>query len=235
MHRVKAKVEAERDKKQQTQAQKRSASEDKNAQRPTQRRRSSQPKSAGLEPSPISPLAPSLSSIGNATGTTASPTSAFPPVGTNGTQSITPQSQSGSSPGGPELMHPFTMGQSGVYTSFGNSPPLFPIPGQLPLVNLPAEVTSDVREEDNSGQFWQLFGPPGSALPPHNYGPNFVYEPQQTNTSPIQVATEFQNPNNVNTGHIPVEGASGVNLEDIDSELVDWGEFIAHCSQVWAE
>jgi hypothetical protein len=25
----------------------------------------------------------------------------------------------------------------------------------------------------------------------------------------------------------------GVNLDDIDNGLVDWGDFIAQCSQVW--
>jgi hypothetical protein len=238
MHRVKAKVEAEKDKKLLTQGQKRSASDDKaSASRPTQRRRGSQQRggsgSAAHPPSPtaISPLTTSHSIL----GPTGSPTSSFTPVGVNGTRSFTPQSQSGSSPGGSELIYPFAMGQQGIYTPFGNSPPLFPVAGGQ-QVQLPAEIMDVTREDDGSGQFWQsLFGPPGSSLPPPQYSQGFTQPvfatALQNHTSPSRTTGEFRDPNDVN---IDMGGDSSAgNLDEIDTGLVDWGEFIAQCSQVW--
>lgn len=244
MHRVKAKVEAEKDKKQTLAGQKRAApdSDKSSVSRPTQRRRSSQQKggsgSNALPPSPtaISPLTTTHPMI-SASGATGSPTSTFTPAGVNGTRSFTPQSQSGSSPGGSELIYPFAMGQ-GIYTPFGNSPPLFPVAGQHSHVQLPPEMMDMTREDDGSGQFWQsLFGPPGSSIPPPSYNgfPQPAFGSAQGNsTSPSRATGEFRDPNDVNID-MGGETSSGgaVNLDDIDTGLVDWGDFIAQCSQVW--
>jgi hypothetical protein len=247
MHRVKAKVEAEKDRRQLQQGQKRSASDDKLS-RPQQRRRSSQQRggsgSAALptSPTPISPRTTSSSTLPMlASGApTGSPTNSFN-VGVNGTRSFTPQSQTGSSPAGSELVFPFAMGtQQGIYTPFGNSPPLFPVlSGAQSHVQLPAEMMDMTRggDDDGSGQFWQsLFGPPGSSLPPPQYTHGFAHpgmtSANQGSTSPHQrTSGEFRDPNDVN---IEMGGDSSVvNLDEIDSGLVDWGEFIAQCSQVW--
>ena len=244
MHRVKAKVEAEKDRKQVLQNQKRSASDDKLS-RPQQRHRSSQQRggtgSVALpnSPSPISSRTATASTLPLLTtgGPTGSPTNSFN-VSVNGPRSFTPQSQSGSSPGGSELVFPFAMGtQQGIYTPFGNSPPLFPVAGQQSHVQLPAEMVDMNRgEDDGSGQFWQsLFGPPGSSLPPPQYTHSFSHpgltSTNQGNTSPTRQFGEFRDPNDVN---IDMNGDStGVNLDEIDTGLVDWGEFIAQCSQVW--
>src|SRR5271154_995003 len=246
MHRVKAKVEAEKDKKQTVAGHKRAAPDDKSSisGRPPQRRRSSQKGSSGsnaLPPSPtaISPLTTSHPML-STTAATGSPTSTFTPVGVNGTRSFTPQSGSGSSPSGTELIYPFAMGQ-GIYTPFGNSPPLFPVAGQNSHVQLPPEMMGDMtREDDGTGQFWQsLFGPPGSSIPPPSFGAGFP-QPAFTNatansTSPPGRATgaEFRDPNDVNIDMGGDNTAGGVNLDDIDNGLVDWGDFIAQCSQVW--
>src|SRR5271167_253712 len=113
MHRVKAKVEAEKWKKQSVPSQKRAASDDKSnmsRSQQQQRRRSSQQRSGSVptpttltrSPTAISPLT-SITNIASlpvlAGNPTASPTSSFTPVSVNGTRSFTPQSQSGSSPG----------------------------------------------------------------------------------------------------------------------------------------
>src|SRR5271170_380599 len=212
MHRVKAKVEAEKDKKQTLAGQKRAAPDDKSpvSGRPPQRRRSSQQKggsgSNALPPSPtaISPFTTNHAML-SASAATGSPTSTFTPAGVNGARSFTPQSQSGSSPSGTELIYPFAMGQ-GIYTPFGNSPPLFPVAGQQSHVQLPPEMMGDMtREDDGSGQFWQsLFGPPGSSIPPPSFGVGFP-QPAFTsgaasNPSPSGRATggEFRDPNDVN-------------------------------------
>jgi hypothetical protein len=129
--------------------------------------------------------------------------------------------------------------QQGIYTPFGNSPPLFPVASATqPHVSLPAEMLDMTRgEDDGSGQFWQsLFGPPGSSLPPPQYAHGFAQPGigsanNQGNTSPNRAPGEFRDPNDVN---IDMGGdSSGVNLDEIDTGLVDWGEFIAQCSQVW--
>ena len=53
----------------------------------------------------------------------------------------------------------------------------------------------------------------------------------QGNTSPNRAPGEFRDPNDVNIDM--GMDSSGVNLDEIDTGLVDWGEFIAQCSQVW--
>ena len=249
MHRVKAKVEAEKDKKQSVASQKRAAPDDKsNMSRPQlQRRRSSQQR-RGSGPTPTTTLPPSptaispLTSITNtaslpvlASNPTGSPTSSFTPVSVNGTRSFTPQSQSGSSPG--EVIYPFTLGQR-IYTPFGNSPSLYPVGGQEQQQSapLPAEIVDVTDEDDGSGQFWQsFFGPSGSSLPPPTYNQSGFAQPfastQQSggsNISPDHATGEFRDPNNVN---IDTGGdVSGINWDD---GLVDWSDFIAQCSQVW--
>jgi hypothetical protein len=127
--------------------------------------------------------------------------------------------------------------QQGIYTPFGNSPPLFPVAGQQSLVQLPPEMVDMNRgEDDGSGQFWQsLFGPPGSSLPPPQYTQSFAHpgltSANQGNTSPTGPSGQFRDPNDIN---IDMSGDSaGVGLDEIDTGLVDWGEFIAQCSQVW--
>jgi len=246
MHRVRTKVEAEKDKKQNL---KRPAPEDKSAPRPPpQRRRPSQQRgSSGSAPAPVSPAAISPRTTSNPyalmSGTnnpSTSPTNSFTAANVNGTRSFTPQSQTGSSPSS-ELVFPFTtaMGtQQGIYTPFGNSPPLFPVQGQS-SVSLPSEImdVSKTQEDDGSGQFWQsLFGPPGSSLPPHQYSQAFsntLFNNSSNNNqemiSPNRPQGEFRDPNDVN---LDITGDSN-NLEDMDSGLVDWGDFIAQCSQVW--
>jgi len=130
------------------------------------------------------------------------------------------------------------MGQ-GIYTPFGNSPPLFPVAGQQSHVQLPPEMMGDMtREDDGSGQFWQsLFGPPGSSIPPPSFGVGFPQpafgNAQANNTSPGRATGEFRDPNDVNIDMGGDNTAGGVNLDDIDNGLVDWGDFIAQCSQVW--
>lgn len=248
MHRVKAKVEAEKDRKQTQQGQKRSASEEKLS-RPQQRRRSSQQRGgsgsgAVTSPTPISPRttsAPTLPMLATG-GPTGSPTNSFN-VSVNGTRSFTPQSQTGSSPGGSELVFPFAMGaQQGIYTPFGNSPPLFPVAsGVQSHVSLPTEMMGEMNrgEDDGSGQFWQsLFGPPGSSLPPPQYTHGFAHPGMssannQGNMSPNRITGEFRDPNDVNIDMGGDSSTGGVNLDEIDNGLVDWGEFIAQCSQVW--
>jgi hypothetical protein len=133
------------------------------------------------------------------------------------------------------------MGQ-GIYTPFGNSPPLFPVAGQHPHVQLPPEMMGDMaREDDGTGQFWQsLFGPPGSSIPPPSFGaglpqPAFTNAAANSTSPPVRaMGAEFRDPNDVN---IDMGGdnttGGGVNLDDIDNGLVDWGDFIAQCSQVW--
>jgi len=243
MHRVKSKVEAEKDKKHSLGNQKRAAVDDKSSlSRLQQRRRLSQQKGGSganaLPPSPttISALASSYPML--ASTATGSPTSAFTPTGLNGTRSFTPQSQSasGSSPGGSELIYPFAMSQ-GIYTPFGNSPPLFPVAGQQLHVQLPAEMMDVTSEDDGSGQFWHsAFGRPGSSILPAPYGAPFpqpvLGNAQGNNTSPSRATGEFRDPNDVN---IDMGGDSGmgVNLDEIDTGLVDWSDFIAQCSQVW--
>jgi len=240
MHRVRAKIETEKDKRQNL---KRPAQDDKSVSRPQQRRRSSQQRvssgNVALSPTAISPRTSANTSLPMIQGNnpTGSPTNSFTPV-VNGTQSFTPQSQTGSSPSS-ELVYPFTtaMGmQQGLYTPFGNSPPLFPVSGQtaMPIPNEIVEISKS-QEDDGSGQFWQsLFGPPGSSLPPHQYSQNFsntVYSNNPSTTSPNQRQAEFRDPNDVN---MDVSGDStGGNLEEMDNGLVDWGDFIAQCSQVW--
>src|ERR1700738_832421 len=136
MYRVKAKTDAEKDKTLSIVTQKRNASEDKTAMsKPSQhKRRSSQRTgSAGntMPPSPtaISPHTTIQSHSIHSTAPTGSPTNAFTPV-VNSSQSFTPQSGhsgSTSSPGGSEMIYPFSLGtHPGLYTPFGNSPPLFP-------------------------------------------------------------------------------------------------------------
>jgi len=242
MHRVKAKVEAEKDKKQTLAGQKRAATEDKSSvPRPQQRRRSSQQRGgSGPTPSPtgISPLTSTNHSLPLlASNPTASPTSSFTPVGVNGTPSFTSQSQTGSSPSGSELIYPFAVGGQVVYTPFGNSPPLFPVAGQQRQVQLPVEMMDVTkREDDGSGQFWQaLFGPPGSSLPPVQYSQHGFAQPFATaqvegNISRDRAMGEFRDPNDVN---IDLGGDSLSIGVDLDDGLVDWGDFIAQCSQVW--
>jgi len=255
MHRVKAKVEAEKDKKQGVQPPKRAAPDEKAAAmgRPQQRRRlSTQRGGSGASalpasPTAISPLATSSASHAinaNNNTTTGSPSSSFTPVGGNGS-SFTPQSQTGSSPGGSELIYPFALGQHGIYTPFGNSPPLFPVSNQQQNVQLPSEMLEVSREEEVSGQFWQsLFGPPGSLLPPHQFSGQGFSQQQvpimaaaaQNSTSPTRTTGEFRDPNDINVdmgGSAGDTSSSGLNLDEIDTGLVDWGEFIAQCSQVW--
>jgi hypothetical protein len=240
MHRVRAKVEAEKDKKLNM---KRPASEDKSAARPPQRRRPSQQRgNSGGNAAPVSPTAISPRTTSNPlsimSNPTASPTNSFTPVGVNGKGSYTPQSQTGSSPSS-ELVYPFTtaMGtQQGLYTPFGNSPPLFPVQGQTGL-SLPSDMLEVTKphDDDGTGQFWQsLFGPPGSSLPPHQYSQNFSnsmfnHSNNQEKTSPSQTQGEFRDPNNMDL----IGDSTGNSLEDMDSGLVDWGDFIAQCSQVW--
>jgi hypothetical protein len=242
MHRVKAKVEAEKDKKHAAlQGVKRATTDDKSTSRPQQRRHSSQKGPSGasaLPPSPsaISPLTINAGShpvlANQATG---SPTNSFTPVGLNGTRSFTPQSQTTSSPAGSELIYPFNSMGPGIYTPFGNSPPLFPVVANPINVQLPPETIDVAREDEGPGQFWQsLFGPPGSSLPPPQYNLGLNQHPfsnsQGANTSSRQTG-EFRDPNDVNMD--VGESTAGVNLDDIDNGLVDWGDFIAQCSQVW--
>jgi hypothetical protein len=218
MHRVKAKTDA--DKKEFIPGQKRSASDDKMS-KPQQRRRSSQQGKlpVPLSPTAISPRAPTLPLL----AAQESPTNAFTP-GVHTSQSFTPQSGSTSSPGGSELIYPFSLTQQGIYTPFGNSPPLFPVAGQQqPVQNEMMDVTRD----DDSGQFWQsLFGPPGSSLQPPLYTQGFAAPFQ--GQSPGRATGEFRDPNDVG---IDITEGGEVNLDD--AGLVDWGDFIAQCSQVW--
>jgi hypothetical protein len=246
MHRVKAKVEAEKDKKQLNPSHKRSATDEKSLNRPQQRRRSSQQRGgSGTAAIPTSPTAisprttnPSVPILGNSnSGVTGSPTNTFTPGGVNGTnRSFTPQSQTGSSPSS-EMVFPFAMGtQQGIYTPFGNSPPLFPVAGQTQQGQLPAEILDMGRDDDGSSHLWRsLFGPPGSSLPPTSFSQGFsqpvVTSTQQGNTSPGRATGEFRDPNDINMDM--GEESSGVNLGDIDAGLVDWSDFIAQCSQVW--
>jgi hypothetical protein len=252
MHRVKAKVEAEKDKKQALAGQKRAASDDKSIiNRPVQRRRSSQHRASGtLPPSPtaISPLTTAMNHpmlTTNSTNPTGSPNSTFTSANVNGTRSFTPQSGSGSSPGGSELVYPFALTGQGIYTPFGNSPPLFPVATQShPAVQLPSEmldVSTSRGEDESSGQFWQsLFGPPGSSLPPPPYPPQGFAQPfassaaaalQQSGGAAVSPTTnrgEFRDPNDVN---VDLGGPDG--SLNFDDGLVDWSDFIAQCSQVW--
>lgn len=133
------------------------------------------------------------------------------------------------------MVFPFAMGtQQGIYTPFGNSPPLFPVAGQSQQGQLPAEIMDMGRGDDT--HLWQsLFGPPGSSLPPASYSQGFSQHldtsTHQGNSSPGRTAGEFRDPNDVD---IDMGGEStGVNLGDIDAGLVDWSDFIAQCSQVW--
>jgi hypothetical protein len=223
MHRVKAKTDAEKDKKQSIQSQKRTISEDKLS-KPTARRRSSQRginPTLPLSPTAISPRAP----VPILSTTTESPTNTFTPVH-NSAQSFTPQSGSGSSPGTSELIYPFSLTTQGIYTPFGNSPPLFPVgaAGQAPVTQ--AEMM-DVNRDDDSGHFWQsLFGPPGSSLQPPQAFSGFVQPFVAQGVSPERATGEFRDPNDVDMGET-------AGLDDVDTGLVDWGDFIAQCSQVW--
>ena len=246
MYRVKAKIAVENDKKQLVQGQKRAAPEEKlNAPRAQQRRRSSQQKGGSapstITPSPntISPVTPNLPIL-TSSAPTGSPPTTFTPTTANGTQSFTPQSQSGSSPGGSELIYPFALGQQGLYTSFGNSPPLFPLAlQQQQQVQFPADMVSHSREDDGTGPFWQsLFGPPGGSLPlpQHLQGFNqltFAPTQQQATVSPNRTTGEFRDPNDLNLDFGGDNETPGVKLDEIDGGLVDWGDFIAQCSQVW--
>ena len=241
MHRVKAKVEAENDKKQTMASQKRTATDDNSpVSRPQQRRLFSQQRggsgAAILPPSPtaISPLTSTNHSLPLLAGNpTVSPTSSFTPVGVNGTRSFTPQSQNESSPGGSELVYPFALGGQGIYTPFGNSPPFFPVAGQEHIPTEIMDITK--REDDGSGQLWQsIFGPPGSSLPPPQYSQGFA-QPFATaqgegNISLDGATGEFKDPNDVNIDWGGDPSSMGV---DLDDGLVDWGDFIAQCSQVW--
>jgi len=101
------------------------------------------------------------------------------------------------------------------------------------------------QEDDIAGHFWQsLFGPPGSSLPPNNYSQSFSNAafapplPQNTNSfaegtsSPSRTTREFRDPNDINMdsgGDVAAEPT----LDEMDNGLVDWGDFIAQCSQVW--
>ena len=242
MHRVKAKVEAEKEQETNLGRSKTSC----NGRQITQSLdlnnvavSSQQRGGSGPTPSPtaISPLTSTNHSLPLlASNPTRSPTSSFTPVGVNGTPSFTPQSQTGSSPSGSELIYPFALGGQGIYTPFGNSPPLFPVAGQQRQVQLPAEMMDVTkREDDGSGQFWQsLFGPPGSSLPPFQYSQHGFAQPFATaqaegNISPDRATGEFRDPNDVN---IDLGGDSSMGF-DLDDGLVDWGDFIAQCSQVW--
>lgn len=256
MHRVKAKIEAEKDKKQAIAGQKRVAPDDKSAaNRPPQRRRSSQQRAPGAtgilpaSPTAISPLTthpPHPMVANNSSNPTGSPNSTFTSANVNGTRSFTPQSGSGSSPGGSELVYPFAITGQGIYTPFGNSPPLFPVGTQAhPPLQLPSEMldVNASRGDDDHGQFWQsLFGPPGSSLPPPQYPPPGFAQPfalsaaananmQQSGgggglSSPGR--GEFRDPNDVN-----VDLGGGDASMSFDDGLVDWSDFIAQCSQVW--
>jgi hypothetical protein len=222
MHRVKAKTEAEKDKKQSISTQKRNISEDKLS-KPTARRRSSQRTTTStlpLSPTAISPRAP----VPILTTAIESPTNAFTPVHTS-TQSFTPQSGSGSSPGTSELIYPFSLTTQGIYTPFGNSPPLFPVSAsQAPVTQ--GEMM-DVNRDDDSGQFWQsLFGPPGSSLQPPQAFLGFTQPFVAQEGSLERVTGEFREPHDVDMGET-------AGLDDVDTGLVDWGDFIAQCSQVW--
>ena len=246
MHRVKAKVEAEKGKKQTIAGQKRVPMEEKSSiSRPQHRRRSLQQKGGSgpttLTPSPtaISPLTSTNSSLPIlASNPTGSPTNSFTSVGVSGTPSFTPQSQTGSSPSSSDWIYPFGLGGQAIYTPFGNSPPLFPVTGlhqQQRQVKLPHEMT-DVpkREDDGSGQFWQtLFSPPGNSLPPPQYSQGFP-QPYDTIQGPGNISSgratgEFRDPNDIN----PDMGEDSSMGVDFDDGLVDWGDFIAQCSQVW--
>jgi hypothetical protein len=262
MHRVKSKIEAEKDKKQQTM---RRVAEDKSTRPAIHRRRpSQQPGSSASAAAPVSPASISPRMTTNApmsmlsgNGPTGSPTQSFTPIAVNGTnRSFTPQSQTGSSPSS-ELVYPFTVIgglHQGLYTPFGNSPPLFPVPGgkqsQQPQ---PMTLSADMmdlnnhrssQEDDSTGHFWQsLFGPPGSSLPPNHYSQSFsnaVFVPpsMQNANSSIErtsslnrITREFRDPNDVNidSGDVVAEPT----LDEMENGLVDWGDFIAQCSQVW--
>lgn len=242
MDRVKAKIAAETEKKQQAQSQKRAADDKSTVPRPQQRHRSSQQKSGSgsstlpASPNPISPINSNAPILAN-TAATGSPTSSFVTVSVNGAQSFTPQSQSVSSPGGTELIYPFTLGQ---HTSFGNSPPLLPVAGQQQQqAQLPAEMIEVSHEEaEGTGQFWHsLFGPPVGLLPMPQYAPGynmqmFASAQQHASSSPNRTMGEFRDPNDMNFG-IGGDIGGQLNLDEIDSGLMDWGDFIAQCSQVW--
>jgi hypothetical protein len=242
MERVKVKVEAEIDKKQSSAGQKRPASDEKPSIARRRRARSRQKGESGTIPLPPSPTAMSLTTSTNTTlpiptsgGAAGSPISPFTPVGVNGTPSLASQSQTGSSPGGPESVYPLSMGQ-GIFIPFGNSPPLFPVIGQHQQMQLAAEMPDVTRENDGSGQFWQSgFGPSGVPFPPPQYPQTIAYPAmipvQQENLSSGGTTVEFRDPNGVqiDMGVDP----EGINLDDIDNGLMDWGDFIAQCSQVW--
>jgi hypothetical protein len=240
MDRVKAKVEAEIDKRQTSGDRKRSQSNEKPSIVRRRRSRSPQKGEPGTIALPPSPTAMSLTASTNtilpiptSNGATGSPTSVFTPAGVNGTPSFTSQSQTASSPGGPEYIYPVPMSQ-GIYIPFGNSPPLFPVSGQHHQMQLAAEVMDVTRANDGSGQYWQsLFRPSGNPLPPPQYAQAMAHPAlapiQQGNLSPGGTTVEFRDPND----HIDMEDPAGINLDEIDSELVDWGDFIAQCSQVW--
>jgi hypothetical protein len=252
MHRVKSNIEEEKDKKQLAFRR----SDDKPVRPQLHRRRPSQQRgpsgAAPVSPSSISPRTTTNPPVPllPANGPTESPTQSFTPIGVNGaTRSFTPQSQTGSSPSS-ERVYPFTtVGsmQQGLYTPFGNSPPLFPVPGgsasqqsqgQLGLANDMMELSNRASEDDTSGHFWQsLFGPPGSSLPRHQYPQSlssavFVLPQNNERTSPGRTTTEFRDPNDINmdgTGEVTADAM----LDEMDNGLVDWGDFIAQCSQVW--
>lgn len=240
MNRVKKKVEAEIDKKQTLAGQKRSPSIEKLSTVRRRRSRSQQRGGSGATALPPSPTVMSLAStnttlpIPTSGGPTGSPTSAFTPVGVNGTPTFTAQSQTGSSPDGPEPIYPFTMNQ-GIYIPFGNSPPLFPVSGQHQSMQLPTEMMDVTHENDGSGQFWHsLFVPSGNPLPPPHYVQAIAHPAlasvQQGNLSPGVTTGEFRDPNDI---RIDMEDPVGINFDEIDNGLVDWGDFIAQCSQVW--
>ena len=241
LNRVKEKVENEKDKMQQAPAQKRSASEDKFVARSAQRRRSSQTNSTAVEPSstaisPVNASHPMTSNIvtSNTSGVAGGPTSSFTPFSVIGYRPFTPQSQTGtgSSPAGSDLVHPFAVGQQGIYTSFENSPPSFPLPGQQ---QSSTQMSVESVSNDYSAQFWQgLFGPPGSSLPLLQHNREVSQQSaRQSDAVPNQTAGEPKHLDDVNNEDRRAENSSGVNLEEIDSGLVDWGDFIAQCSQVW--
>ena len=256
MHRVQAKIEAEKDKTQASTVQKRAGVDDKSApNRPPQRRRSSQQRAGSgatstLPPSPtaISPLTAGLPGpphplLPNGGSNPAGiPTATFSAANMNGTGSFTPQSGSSSSPGGSELVYPFALTGQGIYTPFGNSPPLFPVAMQAAAhpVHIPAQLL-DIKsgEDDNPGQFWQsLFGQTGSSFPAPQYPSQDFAQPfassttmtlQQGHSSGDGPSSpgpgEFKDPNDINVG-----GDMSMNFDD---GLVDWSDFIAQCSQVW--
>ena len=259
MHRVQAKIEAEKDKKQASTGQKRAGPDDKSGtNRTPQRRRSSQQRAGSgatgillSSPTAISPLTagppgPLHQLLPNGSSNVAgSPTATFTPANANGTGSFTPQSGNSSSPGGPEFVYPFALTGQGIYTPFGNSPPLFPVATQAAAhpMHIPAQLLDVKRgEDDNSGQFWQsLFGPSGSSLAPSQYQLQGLEQPFASSTTttlqqghssgdgpPSPGQGEFKDPNDVN-----VDFAGGDMSMNFDDGLVDWSDFIAQCSQVW--